>query len=149
VSGNYFHGQKENAEFMQQLARIMSQVSCKTLKQVHMAIQRKSKECWHMILSSSIAMHACVCLHSSTAGIFQMEFLWWPCLQPSDYHLVTCLKNWLRSWHLNSDKSSLKVVKYDWAHGQQTSLTQAHKILIKIIPQYDKCFKFCGDYGEN
>jgi transposase len=52
-----------------------------------------------------------------------------PDLAPSDYHLFTYLKNWLRHSPSTIMRSWWKVSKRGWAHRRQTSLTKACKNL--------------------
>jgi hypothetical protein len=102
------------AEFMQQGTILMSEVYCKTLKQLHRVIQIKRCE---MLTSSVLLFHdnarpytdGCTqaLLKHFNLGLSHQP-LYSPDLAPGDYHLFTYQKNWLRSQYINN-KSSWKV----------------------------------------
>jgi histone-lysine N-methyltransferase SETMAR len=88
-------------EFMQQGTKIISEVYCKTLNKLRRAIQKKRRG----IMTAGVVL-----IHDNerpqTAAYTQalLEHFNWelfdhppysPDLAPSDYHLITYLKNWL------------------------------------------------------
>jgi histone-lysine N-methyltransferase SETMAR len=68
-----------------------------------------------------------------------------PDLAPSDYHLFTYLKNWLRSQTFNSDEKLMESVK-TWLSSQAVDFFDTGAK--KSIPRYEECFNFGGDYTE-
>jgi hypothetical protein len=68
-----------------------------------------------------------------------------PDLRPSNYHLFTYLKNWLRSQRFGNTEELMEGVK-TWL-GSQTAEFFATDIQ-RLIPRYDKCLNSSGDYDE-
>jgi hypothetical protein len=66
-----------------------------------------------------------------------------PDLAPSDYHLLTYLKNWLGSQSFNNNEL-MEGVK-TWLSSQAADLFDAG--INKLIPRY-KCLNSDGDYVE-
>jgi histone-lysine N-methyltransferase SETMAR len=68
-----------------------------------------------------------------------------PDLAPSDYHLFTYLKNWLRSQLFSSNEALMEGVK-TWLSSQAADFfdTGIHK----LIPRYDKYLNSGGNYVE-
>jgi hypothetical protein len=68
-----------------------------------------------------------------------------PYLPLSDYHLFTCLKNWLGSQHFNNNEELIEGVKI-WLSSQAADFfdigTQT------LIPRYNKCLSSDNDYAE-
>jgi hypothetical protein len=104
-------------------------VYCKTLKELHRAIQKKA---WNADIQCS-APQWNACPHTAACTWAPLEHFNWelpdhpphsPDLALSDSHLFICLKNWSRSQCTNN-----KVLKCGWAHRQQISLTQAYENL--------------------
>jgi histone-lysine N-methyltransferase SETMAR len=88
-------------EFMQQETTIMSQVYCKTLKELHKTIQ--NKRCG-ILTTGVVFLRDYVQLHTAARTRALLERFSWeffdhppysPDLAPSDYHLFKYLKNWL------------------------------------------------------
>jgi histone-lysine N-methyltransferase SETMAR len=86
-------------KFMQQRTKITSEVYCKTLG----AIQNKRRG---MVTSGVVLLRENVCPHSATCTRALLEHFSWQLFEHlpyshdlalSDYHLFTCLKNWLGS----------------------------------------------------
>jgi hypothetical protein len=65
-----------------------------------------------------------------------------PDLAPSDYHLFTYLKNWLRSQRFNNNEEFMEGVK-TWLSSQAADLFDIRK----LISRY-KCLHSDGDYFE-
>jgi hypothetical protein len=68
-----------------------------------------------------------------------------PDLTPSDYHMFTQLKNWLRQQRFDKNEDLMEDVK-TWlsspaAHFFDTGIQ-------KLIPQYDKSFNSASDFVE-
>jgi transposase len=68
-----------------------------------------------------------------------------PDLAPSDYHLFTYLKDWLRSQRFNNSKELMDGVK-TWLSSQAADFFDTD--IKKIIPLYDKCLSSCCGYVE-
>jgi histone-lysine N-methyltransferase SETMAR len=92
-------------EFMQQGTTIASEVYCKALKRLRMAIQNERHG---MLTSVVVLLHDSACSHTSTAARtqallehFNLELFdhppYSPDLTPSVYHQFTYLKIWLGS----------------------------------------------------
>jgi transposase len=75
-----------------------------------------------MLTSGVVLLHDNVCPHTSTTVCTQvlLEHFNWelfnhppysPDLTPNDYHLLTYLKNWLESQHLNNNEELMEGVK--------------------------------------
>jgi histone-lysine N-methyltransferase SETMAR len=66
-------------------------------------------------------------------------------LAPSDHHLFTYQKNWLRSQRVNNNEEMMDGVK-TWLSSQTADFfdTGIHK----LIRRYDKCLISGGDYVE-
>jgi transposase len=62
---------------------------------------------------------------------------------PSDYHLFTCLKNWLGSQHFNNNE--LKEGVKMWLNSQAADFFDTG--ILKLIPRY-KCLNSGGDYVQ-
>jgi hypothetical protein len=71
--------------------------------------------------------------------------LYSPDLAPSDYHLFTYPKNWLGSQRFNSNEELIEGVK-TWLRPQAADFFDTG--MQKLIPRYDKCLNFGGDYVE-
>jgi hypothetical protein len=67
-----------------------------------------------------------------------------PDLAPSDYHLFTYLKNWLRSQLFNNNEEFMEGVK-TWLSSQAVDLFDIG--IQKLISRY-KCLHSGGDYFE-
>jgi hypothetical protein len=65
-----------------------------------------------------------------------------PDLAPSDYHLFTYLKNWLRSQHFNNNEL-MDGVK-TWLNSQAADFFDTS--MQKLIPQYNKYLNSGSDY---
>jgi hypothetical protein len=89
-------------EFMQQETTVTSQVYRETLKKKNCVgpFRAKGEECWHPVL-----LHDNARPHAAARTRALLKYLNWemfdhpsysPDLAPSDYHVLTYLKNWLR-----------------------------------------------------
>jgi hypothetical protein len=67
-----------------------------------------------------------------------------PDLVPSDYHLFTCLKNWLGSQRFNNNVEMMQGVK-TWLSSHAADVFDTS--INKLIPRY-KCPNSGGDYVE-
>jgi histone-lysine N-methyltransferase SETMAR len=121
-------------EFMQQDTTIMSWMYCETLKKLCRAIQNKRRG---MLTYGIVLFHDNAWSHTTDCNWILLEHFnrelfnhppYSPDLTPSDYHLFAYLKN-LWDHSPSTIMSWWKVSKHDWAHRQQTSLTQAYKNL--------------------
>jgi hypothetical protein len=67
-----------------------------------------------------------------------------PYFAPSDYHLFTYMKNWLRLQCFNNNEELMDYVKNvaGLIGGRLDTGMQ------KLIPQYDMCLSYSGDYVE-
>jgi hypothetical protein len=99
------------AEFMQQGTTIMSDVYCKTLKQLCMTIQNKRRE---MMTSGVLPLHDNARPYTDGRTQALLKHFNWQLphqppysldFAPGDYHLLTYRKNWLRSQHFNNNRS--------------------------------------------
>jgi histone-lysine N-methyltransferase SETMAR len=68
-----------------------------------------------------------------------------PDLALSECHLFTYLKNWLRSQHFNNNEELMKDVK-KWLSSQAADFFDTG--IQKLIPLYDKCLNYGGNYVE-
>jgi hypothetical protein len=68
-----------------------------------------------------------------------------PDLAPSDYHLFTCLKNWLGSQRFNNNEEMMEGVKTRLS-SQVANFSDTG--IQKLIPRYDKCLNSGGDHVE-
>jgi transposase len=102
--------------FMQQ-GTTMSEVYCKTLEQLHRAIQSK----WRgmpilgvVLLQDNARPHTAACTRALLEH-FNWELFdhppYSPDLTPSNYHLFTYLKNWLESQHFNNNGELMEGVR--------------------------------------
>jgi transposase len=65
-----------------------------------------------------------------------------PDLAPSDYHLLTYLKNWLRSQHFNNNEEELMERVKTWLSSQAANVSNTG--IQKLISRY-KCLNSGGD----
>jgi hypothetical protein len=68
-----------------------------------------------------------------------------PDLAPSDYHLFTNLKNWLRSQHFNNNEELMEGVK-TWLSSQMADFFDTHKILFHDMTSASVPVDFVGKY---
>jgi hypothetical protein len=66
-------------------------------------------------------------------------------LGPSDFHLLTHLKQFLGSIHVGSDEELKKIVK-DWFNGLAADFYNA--AIQRLVTRYDKCLNLHWDYVE-
>jgi hypothetical protein len=87
-------------EFVQQGTIVMSEVYCKTLKNLRRAIQNKR---YRMLTSGVMLLHENARLHRAACTQALLEYINWelfdhppysPYLTSSDYHLFTYPNNW-------------------------------------------------------
>jgi hypothetical protein len=71
--------------------------------------------------------------------------LYSPDLAPSDYHLFTYVKNWLRSQRFNNNEELMEGVQ-TWLSSQAADVFDAG--IQKRIPRH-RYLNSCGDYVEN
>jgi hypothetical protein len=104
-------------ELMQQGATITSEVYCETLKIILRAIQNKRHG---MLASGVVLLHDNVNMHTAALTPALLEHFnrelfdhppYIPDPTPSNYHLFTYLKNWLRSQRFNNNEELAKSVK--------------------------------------
>jgi hypothetical protein len=109
-------------EFMQQGATITSKVYCETLKKLRRAIQNRRG----VPTSGIVPLHDNACPHTVARTRALLEHFNWELfdhspysldLGPSDYHLFTYLKNWLRSRRLKNNEELMEGVK-TWLSSQ-------------------------------
>jgi transposase len=90
-------------KFMQQRTTTTPEVYCEILTKLHRVIQKKGSG---ILTSGALLLHHNACPHAATCIRALLEHLNWelfgyppyrPHLAPSDYHLFTYQKNWLRS----------------------------------------------------
>jgi hypothetical protein len=112
------------AEFMQQGTTITSEVYYETLKKLRSAaIQNKRRG---MLTSGVVLLHDCALPHAAARTRAPLRHFNWelfdhfPCspdLSPSGNHLLTRLKNWLRSQLFNNNEELMDGVK-TWLNSQ-------------------------------
>jgi hypothetical protein len=68
-----------------------------------------------------------------------------PDLAPSNHHLFTYLKIWLRSQHFNKNEELKEDVKM-WLSSQTADFFDTN--IQKLIHRYDKCLNSSSDYTE-
>jgi transposase len=99
-------------EFMQQGTTVMSQVYCKTLQVLRRVMG--------MLTYGVVLLHGNVHPHTAARTRALLEHFNWELfdyppyshdLSPSDYHLFTCLKNWLESQHFKNNEELMEGVK--------------------------------------
>jgi hypothetical protein len=103
-----------------------------------------------MLTYSVVLLHDNVHPHTATCTWalqehFNCELFDHPDLAPSDYHLFTCLKNWLRSQCFNSNEELMEGVK-TWLSSQAADFFDTG--IQKLFPQYDRCHSSSSDYIE-
>jgi hypothetical protein len=117
---------------------------------VRAVIQKKKRE---MLTSGIVLLHDNARPHTAARTRALLEHFNWelfdhpayiPDLAPSDYHLITYLKNWLRSQRFNSKKEMMEGVKM-WPSSQEADFFDT--TIQKLIPRY-KCHNFGDDYVE-
>jgi hypothetical protein len=141
-------------EFMQKGTKITSEVYCKTLENLHRAIQNKRHE---MLTSSVVLLQDNVHLHTVARTWALLEHFKWelfdhlpysPDLAPSSYHLFTrtYLKNWFGSQHFDNNEGLMEGVK-TWLSPHAVDFFD--RGIQKLIPRYNKCLNSGRDYIEN
>jgi histone-lysine N-methyltransferase SETMAR len=102
---------------MQQGTTVTSKVYCKTLKKLPRVIQNKRRG---MLTSGVVLLRDNACPHTTARtralqGHFNWELFDLPPyshdLAPSDYHLFTYQKNWLKSQRFNNNEEMIEGVK--------------------------------------
>jgi hypothetical protein len=63
----------------------------------------------------------------------------------SDYHLFTCLKNWVGSQRFSNNEELIESIK-TWLNEQLADFSDTG--IEKLIPQCNKCLSSSGDYVE-
>jgi hypothetical protein len=131
-------------------ATIKSEGYCETLKYcVGTAIQKRRRG---FISSGLVFLHDNARRHTAARTQALLEHFNWelfdqlrwnPDLAPSDSHLFTCLKNWLRTQLFNSNKKLMDGIK-TWLNSYAAGFFDIDKL--KIIPRYDKCLNSNSDY---
>jgi transposase len=115
-----------------------------------MAIHNKRRG---MLISGVVLLHDNARPHTAARTLALLEYLNWelfehplysPDLAPSDYHLFTCLKNWLRSQRFNSNEELMEGVK-KWLSSQAADFFDTG--IQKLIPRY-KYLNSGSDYVE-
>jgi histone-lysine N-methyltransferase SETMAR len=95
----------------------------------------------------SLVLHDNACLHTAAHTQALLEHYNWelfdhppysPGLALSNYHLLTYLKNWLRSQHFSSNEELVEGVKM-WLSSKAVDFFDTG--IQKLIPQYEKCLK--------
>jgi hypothetical protein len=130
-------------EFMKQRTIITSRVYCNTLNDLRRAIQSKRNG---MLTFGVLHFHENKRLHASTIvrNRALLEHFNWelfdhpPCstyLAPSDCHLFTYLKNWLRSQRFNNKEELMEGIK-TCLSSQVSDFFDTD--IQKRIPRYDK-----------
>jgi hypothetical protein len=101
-------------DFMQQGTTLMSEVYCETLKRLCRAIQNTRLG---MLTSDEVLLHDNAHSHTAACTKALLEHFNWelfdhtpygPDLSLSDYHLLTSLKNWLRSQRFNNNEKLIE-----------------------------------------
>jgi hypothetical protein len=114
-----------------------------TPKKINMVIQKKM----HGMLSYGVVLHDNARPHTAVRTGTLLDYFNWelfdhspysPDLAPSDYHLLTYLKNWLRSQRFNNNEELMEGIK-TWLCFDTG--------LQKFIPRY-KGLSSGGDYLE-
>jgi hypothetical protein len=127
-------------EFMHRGATL-SEVYCETPNNcAGLAIQKKA---WNVEIRCSVPAwqrsFTYKCLHSSTAGAFRLG------VTPSNYHLFTNLKNWLRSQLFSNNDELMEGVRM-WLSSQAADFFDID--IQKLTLRYYKCLNSGGDYVE-
>jgi hypothetical protein len=121
-------------EFMRQGTTVTSDVYCKTLKELCRAIQNKRRGMLTsgvVLLDENTRPHTAACTRalrniSNESCLTTLHNS--PHLAPSDYHLFTYQKNWLRSQRFNNNEEMIEGVK-TWLSSQEADFfdTGIHK----------------------
>jgi hypothetical protein len=138
-------------EFMQQGTTVMSEVYCETQKELRRAVQNKRRG---MLTFSVMLLHDNACQHTTVHTLALLEhFNWEMCHHPpynsdlplSNYHLFTYLKTWLKSQYFNNKEQLMERVNM-WLSSQAANFFDIG--IQKLIPRYDKCLSYRGDYVQ-
>jgi hypothetical protein len=133
-------------EFMQQGTTILSEGYCETLKKLSRAIQNKRHG---MLTYGVVLLHDNHCLHTVARTQALLEHFSWelfdypPCspgLAPSNYHLVTYRKNWLRYQNFNNNEQLIKGVK-TWLSLHAADFFDTHTTTyspVQQVPQFQQ-----------
>jgi histone-lysine N-methyltransferase SETMAR len=104
-------------EFIKQGTTITSEVYCETLRKLRRAIQKKRRG---MLTSGVVLLHGYARPYTAARTLALLEHFNWvlsghppysPDLAPSEYHLFTYLKNWLRSQRFNNNEEFMEGAK--------------------------------------
>jgi hypothetical protein len=68
-----------------------------------------------------------------------------PGLSLSDYHMLSCLKNWMGSQRFNSNEELVEGIKM-WLSSRVADFFDMG--MQKLIPRYDRCLSSSTDYVE-
>jgi hypothetical protein len=133
-------------EFMQQRTTI---TYSETLKELLWVIRNKRLG---MVTSGVVLLHDNGLPHTAACTRTLLEHSNWelfdhppysPDLTPSNFHLLTYLKNCLVSQRFNNNEEMMKGVK-TWLSSQTADFFDAG--IQKLIPRYDKCLNFGDDH---
>lgn len=138
-------------DFMVQGTTITSEVYRETLKKLRRAIQNKRRG---LLSSGVVLLHDNARPHTAARTQDLLNHFNWevfnhppysPDLAPSDYHLFSHMKNWLRTQRFgNNDELTTGV--QSWLSSQAAEFFDDG--IQKLVPRYDKCLNLNGDYVE-
>jgi hypothetical protein len=106
-----------------------------------------------MLTSSVVLLHDNAHLHTAARIRGLLEHFSWdlydhpsysPDLAPSDYHLFTFLKNWLRSQRFNNDGELMECVKM-WlcAQAYKNMLFETTRASVPVVPMLRSSLSMC------
>jgi hypothetical protein len=150
ADGNCFLGRERSADVEIHATRDHSDVRSvlRNTRKLRRDIQNKRHG------TQTVLLHDNACPHTVVSTRAHLENLNWelfdhppysPDLAPSDYHLFTYPKNWLRSQLIKSNEELMEVVK-TWLSSQAADFFD--RGIQKFIPHYGRCLSSGGDYVE-
>ncbi|GFU43781.1 mariner Mos1 transposase [Trichonephila clavipes] len=137
-------------DFLERGATIKSERYCQTLCNLTRAVQNKRRG----KLASKISFfhdnarpHTANCtqelLNSFKWEVFRQPF-YSPDLAPSDFHLLSRMKNWLATQYFDDKELRMRVT--DWLRSQAAEFYDNG--ISKLVHLYDKCLNLFVDYVE-
>jgi hypothetical protein len=104
-----------------------------------------------MLTYSVLLLHDERCPHTAACTQALVDHFHWELfvhpsysldLTPSNYHLFTCLKNWLEAQHFNNNEELMEGVK-TWLSLQAADFFDTD--IQKLVPRYDMCLNSGND----
>ncbi|KAJ4425610.1 hypothetical protein ANN_27806 [Periplaneta americana] len=138
-------------DFMPKGTTINANRYCETLRKLRRAIQNKRRG---MLSRGVVLLHDNARPHTAASTRELLDHFGWeifdhppysPDLAPSDFHLLTKLKDFLGGTHFGSDEELKKTVN-TWLN--ELAAEEYNTGILKLVNRYDKCLNVGGDYVE-